>query len=360
VNRHPAGTVFFVVPDCIDDAERVSGGNVYDRRVRDGLRSDGWDVRMVLVADGGDNATTALGQLPGGALVLVDGLLVTHHANALVAEASRLRLVVLAHMVASDLADPERSVYGLARRVITTSNWTRTELIAQDAADPRRIIVAHPGTDPAPATMGSAAGGRLLFVGAVAPHKGLDLLTAALAGCADIASWTCTIVGSLRTEPDFVAALRAGISSAGLSSRMAFTGVLTGRALEDAWARTDLLIMPSRSESYGMVVAEALARGIPVLTSGIGGIPEAISHDAAAMVVPPEDPWALEVVLRQWWASPTRREELRVAASKARNAARQWSTTTAVVASALTQAGTASARTPDVLPWGVHAGSAPS
>lgn len=358
---HAGARVFFVVPECIDDAERVSGGNVYDRRIRDRLRADGWDVRMILVGgDGAGHLAAALSQLPGDALVLVDGLLATDAAEAFAAEGARLRLVALAHMVAADLTDPQRGAYGVARRIIATSNWTRTELIGRDAADPHRIVVAHPGTDPAPTTAASASGARLLCVGTIAPHKGQDLLIRALADCADVEQWTCAMVGSLRAAPDFAATLRAATESAGLGDRITFTGVLTGRALEDAWGRADLLVMPSRSESYGMVVAEALARGIPVLTSGAGGIPEAIGQSGAAMVVPPEDPWALQVVLRQWWASRARREELKAAALRARDAARPWSATARMVAFALSEAAaTAIADTEGALHGRAHAGSVP-
>ncbi|SEI13323.1 MULTISPECIES: glycosyltransferase family 4 protein [unclassified Leifsonia] len=344
MNARPEASVFFLVPDAIDDAERVSGGNVYDQRIRDGLRAEGWEVRMIRVAENEPGRTAdALSQLPDGTLLLVDGLLATHHTDAIAAEGARLRLVVLAHMIAADLADSERRAYGVARRIIATSNWTRGGLIAQGVADPARIAVAHPGADPAATTAASSSGHRLLCVGTVAPHKGQDLLVRSLADCSDVPGWTCTIVGSLHAAPDFVTALRAAIASAGLADRIEFTGVLAGRPLEEAYGRADLVIALSRSESYGMVVAEALARGIPVLTSGVGGIPEAIAQDAAAMTVPLDDPWALDVVLHRWWASPALRRERKAAALKARDAARPWSTTTAIVASTLAEAALAHA-----------------
>jgi len=152
VNAHPGTPVFFLVPDAIDDPERVSGGNVYDQRVRDGLRAEGWEVRMMPVADGDHGQTArALSPLPDGALVLVDGLLGARHPDVLLAQGMRLRLVVLAHMATAGLTDDERGAFRAARRIIATSRWTRAELIEQDAADPQRIVVAHPGTDPAPA-----------------------------------------------------------------------------------------------------------------------------------------------------------------------------------------------------------------
>ena len=339
VNARPAAPVVFVVPDAIDDGERVSGGNVYDRRVRDGLRAVGWDVRMLLVSDDdGERLDAALSRLPDDTLVLVDGLLVARYADAIAAQGNRLRLIILAHMVAADLTECERRAYAVAQCIVATSDWTRSELIAGDAGDPRRIVVARPGTDAAIAATASASGSRLLCVGAVTPLKGHDLLVRALAACADVDGWTCTIAGSLSAAPGFVASLRASIAAAGIADRIAFTGVLSGRGLEEAYRHADLLVMPSRSESYGMAVSEALAHGVPVLASGVGGIPEAIGRSAAAaMIVPPEDPWALEVVLRQWWARPARRGELKAAALEARGDAPPWSTTTAIVASALAE-----------------------
>lgn len=347
-----AGTVFFVVPDDLDDPERVSGGNVYDQRLRDGLAADGWEVRMrpvaaadtsadtaaVTVAAAGRNLARTVAALPDDAVVLIDGLLVGREPTALLTHGARLRPVVLAHMVAADLGALERDALRTAVGIVATSRWTRAELIAQDAADPRRIVVAHPGADVAQATEPSASGSRLLCVAAVAPHKGQDLLVTALAGAAAVEGWTCTFAGSLAVAPEFAAELTAAVSSSGIGARVAFPGVLTGRALQRAYAHADLLVMPSRSESYGMAVAEALAHGVPVLATGVGGLSEAIGHGEAAMLVPPDDAWALGMMLRRWWADPPLRRRLQGAAMEARGTATPWAETTRTVAAALADA----------------------
>lgn len=339
----PERHVFFLVPDAIDDPERVSGGNVYDRRLRQGLGELGWEVTTMPVADAAlaaEPTAHALSQLADGALVLIDGLLVAREPAALIHHRARLLVVVLAHMVAPvtpDLSDPERDALRGARHIVATSNWTRAELIAQDAADPRRIVVAHPGADPAPVTVASPSGGRLLCVGAVTPLKGHDVLIEALAELSDVDGWTLSIVGSLTVAPDHVTELRTAITSAGLDRRVEFRGVLTGDALEDAYGQADLVVMPSRVESYGMAVAEALAHGIPVLASGVGGISEAIAGSEAGMIVPSDDPWALAVVLRDWLSRPSRRRDLKAAALQARDAARPWNATSAAVSSVLAQ-----------------------
>jgi glycosyltransferase involved in cell wall biosynthesis len=326
--------VYFVVPDAIDDPDRVSGGNVYDQHVRDGLRRSGWDVRMVLISAGSGSMTArTLSQLPDGALVLIDGLISVRESEALTAQSSRLRIVVLAHMV-EDFPTEREALRG-TKRIIATSGWTRSELISRDFADLYDVVVAQPGTDPAAPTLASRSGSRLLCVGVVAPHKGQDLLVGALAHLTDIDDWSCTFVGSLDAAPGFVDELTQTIDQSQLTGRVTFTDVLAGRQLESAYSRADLVVVPSRNESFGMVVAEALARGIPVVAAHVGGIPEAMSSTAEGILVPPEDPWALEVVLRQWLSSPGRRTELKKAAMEARATARPWSATIAVIASTL-------------------------
>jgi glycosyltransferase involved in cell wall biosynthesis len=338
-------TVYFVVPDGIDDVERVSGGNVYDQRIRDELRARGLDVRMVLVPAGrARDLTDAVSLIPHDSLVLIDGLIAVAASGVLDAHSARLRIVVLAHMVASGMpgtpagtGEREREALHAARRVITTSEWTRSELIAQALAEPGRITVARPGTDAAPAASGSTSGGRLLCVGTVAAHKGQDVLVDALAGMTDLSGWTCSMVGSLTAEPGFVVQVAAAIGSAGLTERIALMGVLTDRPLADAYNSADLVVAPSRDESYGMVVAEALARGIPVVATRVGGIPEAIADSRAGILIPSNDPWALRVVLRQWWEDTGRRAELKAEALRSRTAARGWDETAGIVAAALSE-----------------------
>jgi glycosyltransferase involved in cell wall biosynthesis len=341
--------VHFLVPDGIDDDDRVSGGNVYDRRLSEALRAQGVDVRMVRVAgDGGQDVSSALSALPRDALVLIDGLLAVAASQVLDAQSTRVRIVVLAHMVASALppirdgartAEQERTALHAARRVIATSDWTRSELIARALAEPDRIVVARPGTDAAPAATGSASGGHLLCVGAVAFHKGQDVLVNALAGMDDLPGWSCSIVGSLDADPGFAMRTAAAIRSAGLTGRIELLGVLTGRRLARAYHAADLVVVPSRAESYGMVVAEAMARGIPVVAARVGGVPEVIAGSTAAVLIPPDDPVALRAVLRQWWTEPPRRAVLKAEAVRSRTRTRTWDDAARIAAAALGDVG---------------------
>jgi glycosyltransferase involved in cell wall biosynthesis len=343
-------TVYFVVPDGIDDVERVSGGNVYDQRIREELRARGFTVQMVLVPEGrARDLRNAMSLIPRDSLVVIDGLIAVAAAGVLVAHSTRLRIVVLAHMVASAMpgirdqagtAECERGALQAARHVIAVSEWTRSELIARGLAEPDRMTVALPGTDAVPAATGSTSGGHLLCVGSIAAHKGQDVLVHALAGMTDLPGWTCSIVGSLSADPDFVVQISAAISSAGLTERIALPGVLSGRRLTDAYDAADLVVAPSRAESYGLVVAEALARGIPVVATRVGGIPEAIAGSKAGVLIPPNDPQALRTVLREWWEDAGRRAELKAEALRSRTAVRGWGETAEIIAAVLSDAST--------------------
>lgn len=327
--------VWFLVPEGIDDPARVSGGNVFDQRAREGLAQLGLAVQTVEVpADAASPAADALARVPEGGLVLVDGLVAVRSAEALEAAAEGLRIVVLAHMVVGAFADAdpgaleaERRALGCARRVIVTSRWARDELTNRGLVDPDRIVVATPGSDDAPAAVGTSTGGSLLCVGVVAPHKGQDTLVDALVQLGSSLPWTCTIVGSTAADPEFAARVTDRADSAGLSGRITWAGVLAAGDLDAVYSRADLLVAPSRTESYGMAVSDALRRGIPVVASRVGGIPEAVEPGGAAVLVPPGRPDALGDALRRWIVDPAERARMIGEARRARSTRPRWSDT---------------------------------
>ncbi|SFS14673.1 Glycosyl transferases group 1 [Microbacterium sp. cf046] len=335
-------TVHFVVPEGIDDPTRASGGNVFDRRVRDGLASLGWTVRMRPVgADAPIRAADLLASVPEDEVVLIDGLIAGRAPDAIEDAVGRLQIVTLAHMVSAAFpgADPrvvagETRALRSTRRVITTSEWTRSELERRGTVAPGRIVVARPGSDDAPAAGGTSGGGAFLCVGVVAPHKGQDILIEALAGLRDEHTWTCTVAGSLDADPRFADRLAALAAAAGIDDRITMTGVLGQDELDDAYDRADLVVAPSRVESYGMAIADALRRGIPVLASAVGGIPQTVESHAATLV-PPGRPDALTDALRRWLADPALRADSKDAAGRGRSRLPRWSDTADRVAATL-------------------------
>jgi glycosyltransferase involved in cell wall biosynthesis len=335
-----------VVPAGIDDPGRPSGGNIYDARICRELATAGWQVHAHRVAGrwpwpdatAEDQLAAVVTAIPDGQPVIVDGLIAGVMPAVLVPAAQRVRLVVLVHMPLGDLPagherddarEREGCVLRAAAGIVTTSHWTCDHIRALYPGVSSQIGVAVPGADPAAAAPGTAEGRELLCVGAVAPHKGQDLLLDALADMTHL-EWHCVVVGARDRDPSFAERLRHQADTE-LAGRITFAGIRTGEALARAYAGSDALIVPSRVESYGMVVTEALARGVPVIAAEIGGLPEALGHAPSGarpgLLVPPADVPALRGALTGWLTDADLRRELRQAAGDRRRELPAWSTT---------------------------------
>jgi glycosyltransferase involved in cell wall biosynthesis len=347
--------VHVVVPDGIDDPARPSGGNAYDRQVCRGLAEFGWPVHVHAVPgawprpDAAAYAALAgvVQGIPDGALALLDGLVASTAPDVLVPQASRLRLVALVHMPLgqntgdNDARTREGAVLSAAASVVTTSAWSRRTLLELYSLPGDRVHVVEPGVDAAPLSSGTTTAGSLLCVAAVIPGKGHDVLLDALATMTDL-SWDCLCVGSLDRDPAFAESLTRRLLDDELGDRVHFPGPRSGADLDRSYASADLLVLASRTETYCMVVAEALARGLPVVATDVGGVAEALGHGAGGvrpgLLVPPGDPVALATALRAWLRDAEVRLTWRRAARERRGSLTDWSTTTSVLAGVLAEA----------------------
>jgi glycosyltransferase involved in cell wall biosynthesis len=347
--------VHVIVPEGVDDPARPSGGNAYDRRIVAELVAAGWDLRPRAAAGSWpwpdaaarDRLARIVSAVPNGDVLLVDGLIASTVPEILVPAASLLSLVVLVHLPLGDEppghdivgADArERAVLWAASAVITTSSWTRERLVDRYRLGRSRVHVAEPGVDLADPAPGTPAGQELLCVGAVTPHKGHDLLLAALAIVGDL-PWRCVCIGRLDRDPPFVDLLRRRIATDGLDDRVVFRGPYGSEQLARAYADADVLVLPSRAETYGMVVTEALARGLPVIASDVGGVPEALGQTAdgrrPGRLIAPDDPRALSAALRGWLGDGGLRLRLRQAAAERRATLPDWTDTMRAIAPVL-------------------------
>jgi glycosyltransferase involved in cell wall biosynthesis len=348
--------VHVVVPEGFDNPGQPTGGNIYDQRVCAGLAEAGWDVLVTAVAgawpDPGSAAradlTRIVSAIPDGETVLIDGLIASPAAAQLLPHTGRIRMTVLLHMpLATALDAPadasaqcsERIVLRAATGVVVTSEWTRQQVLARYAIPARRVHVARPGADRV-AAPARPVRGHLICVGVLSRHKGQDLLVDALAGLAE-RDWHCVLAGPIDRDPGFVEQLQARIIRLGYGDRVSLTGVLTGAALSNAYATADLLVAPSRTETYGMTVTEALAHGLPVIAAAVGGLPEALGSTAdgtrPGQLVPPGDPAALAAALGRWLADERHRNRLRTAARQRRSTLHGWEQTTKEIANALSR-----------------------
>jgi glycosyltransferase involved in cell wall biosynthesis len=347
--------VHVVVPEGFDNPGQPSGGNIYDRRVCAGLAEAGWEVPVATVAAAwpvpGSRARAELARIvsaiPDGEIALIDGLIASPTAAQLLPHAGRISMTVLLHMPLATALDrrhdasaqrSERVVLRAAIGVVVTSEWTRQQVLTRYEIPAGRVHVAQPGADRVAAPPRPARG-RLICVGTLGRHKGQDLLVEALAELGDL-DWHCVLAGPLDRDPDFVGQLQTRITRLGYGHRVRLTGVLTGEVLSRAYTTADLLVAPSRSETYGMAVTEALAHGLPVIAAAVGGLPEALGSAAdgtrPGQLIPSGDPAALAAAIRNWLGDERLRDGLRAAAGKRRSNLRRWEQTTQEIANALT------------------------
>ena len=344
-------SLLLVVPDRPGD--RPSGGDVYDAAVASALPRLGRTVEVARVRGGwpwaGPAHRARLARvLRGEGPVLVDGLVASAAPDEIETAAAHRPVVVLVHSVlsegagaagkeAAELDRREARALHAAAGVVATSRFAADELECRyGLAD---VAVAEPGVDAAPMAAGSLARGgapQLLALGALTPLKNHALLLDALATLTDLA-WDLVVAGPA-PDPDHLEHLRERATAAGLGERVRWAGPLVGDDLEQVRDATDLLAHPSRSETYGMVVAEAHARGIPTLVgAGTGAAHLVDRHPAPGAAVDTADPGPLARALRTWLTDSSLRRRWRDAALAARTGLPTWDDTARQVDEALSR-----------------------
>lgn len=333
------------------DWNTPTGGYTYDRRLALALRDAGWTVVPLVLEgawpwpDGADleAAAARIAALPDGALVVADGLAFGTLAAAVRPHAERLRWVALVHHplhleTGLDEADVARLRAGetealqLARQVVVTGRSTVRDVAAMGVPF-ERIAVVEPGTDPAlPQTKPDAHGPvQLLCVATLTPRKGHAVLLQALAGLLHL-PWMLHLVGSTERDPGTAARLRAMAKP--LGDRVVWHGEMPGAALHAHYAAADVFVLPSLYEGYGMVVSEAVAHGLPVVTTDGGALAHTLPP-AAGLQVPAGDVPALQAALERVLADAGLRERLATGARAAATTLPTWPQQAALFAALL-------------------------
>lgn len=337
---------FLAVPG---DLATPTGGYAYARALLAHAGAAGLDLRHLPLPGGfpfPDRealAATARALGAADAPVLVDGLAF----GALPPEAigaARVPLLALVHhplgletgidpAAAARLLASERAALARAAHVVTVSRTTAATLAADLGVDPARITVAPPGLDRAEAAPRRGRPAVILSVGSLTPRKGQDLLLRALGRLAG-ADWTCRIAGSPDHDPAWAARLREAASAPGLAGRVAFLGALGREALDREYSGADIFCLPSRYEGYGMVFAEAMMRGLPVVALRVPPLPEVVP-EAAGLLAPAEDEAALADFLAILLTQPAVAHRMAAAGRAHALGLPGWAETAAVVAGAL-------------------------
>ena len=292
----------FIIPGSID---QPTGGYRYDRAIVEGLRKIGHAVSIInLFGDFPlpDEATKQralekVAALPKADIVVVDGLAGGSFPTLLEALSKRGKMVALIHhplclengldeTVQSNLRRLEGEGLAHVDGVIAVSSDTALSLSRLFEFDQDKIKIVSPAVKPSVLASGSGSDvTNLLSVGSAIVRKGHDTLIEALSGLKEL-SWKLEIVGPTHFDETYYSKLEAQIVDYGLRDRISFRGILDEDELELAYQQSDLFVLASRHEGYGMVFAEAITRGIPVIALHVGAVPQTVPQGCGILVEP--------------------------------------------------------------------------
>ena len=329
------------------DLNSPTGGYHYDRRLIGELRSMGVSVETVALphCSGAPDqqflasAQQILAVIPDQAVVMIDGLAFGVLDDLAVAEAQRLRLVALCHhplaletglseRMRQTLLDSERRALSCALATVVTSEHTRQILIDQFAVPAETILVARPGTDRVPFASCDGDPIRLLTLASLTRRKAHDVLIDALAPLESL-PWQARFVGGKDFDPVWAGSLQERVNQLNLAQRIHFAGTVKDAQFE--YQQADVFVLPSRFEGYGMVFAEALAAGLPVVAARSGAVPDVVP-EAAGLLVAADDTEALTEALHSILTSVPLRRRLQAGARNVAATLPSWTDTASLVA----------------------------
>jgi len=300
--------------------EQTTGGYIYDRTIVEGLRGAGDAVEVVALerANISDDAlrSAAFDAVVGDELCFAELLQVFRGVPSRV-----LRAVVVHHLSGWELAgsmegrrllDRERALLDQSHLCFATSRATGCRLRAEGFV--RDVIVAEPGADRLPRvhrTRTATPAVHLLFVGNLIPRKRLlDLLN--VVETLRAFDMELVVAGGSERDPRYAEEVRLAIGrSPWLSKCVTLAGTIDDRALATELAHADGLVLPSSLEGYGMVLAESLFAGVPVISTSVGAAPDIVRSGENGLLVAPDDMSAFGAALRAFVGSPSLRAHLR-------------------------------------------------
>lgn len=336
--------LYFAIPG---DINTLTGGYAYDRRLSAELHALGHTVKHLPLskqfpspdAQALANAKAQFAALPDHAIVIADGLAYGVMETIAEQHCERLNIIALCHhplmleaglsaLQTQQLFHSEQRALNAAKAVIVTSETTGKILTKQFAIPAAKIRVALPGTDRQTFALCNGNPPVLLTLATLTRRKAHDVLIDALAQIQQ-REWTARFVGGLDFDPEWVAMLKHKVASYGLEQRILFIGTASDSARE--YSEADIFVLPSLFEGYGMVFAEALSFGLPIVAARAGAVPDVVP-DTAGILVAPNDATALGDALHNLLSDSALRQQLQTGAQAAAKTLPRWTDTAEAVA----------------------------
>jgi glycosyltransferase involved in cell wall biosynthesis len=335
--------LYFVIPGKLST---MTGGYEYDRQLIAGLIGMGIRVHHVELSNSFPvpdsvamaEAAAMMAAIPDGAVVLADGLAWGTMDTIAQTEHQRLRIIALCHhplafetglstAQKAALLSSEKKSLDLSSAIVVTSQATADLLIKAYNIPPAKLTVALPGTQQQSFAACEGDPPVLLTVATLTQRKAHDVLIDALSRITNL-PWTARFVGGQQFDPAWAAHLHKITDALGLGERISFIGSVTD--LTPEYNNADLFVLPSRFEGYGMVFAEALSFGLPIVAARTGAVPDVVP-ESAGVLVNADDATALAFVLQQLLNDKHRYQQLRLGAQTAAAALPAWQDTAKIM-----------------------------
>ncbi len=342
-------TVAFLIPG---DVDMPTGGYAYDRAILSHFKALRIDAYLVTLPasfpfptiDDIAATRTIIENLPTRHLLLIDGLAYGAFDDMLLVALKNHCVIALVHhplcfetgideSAANNLRQSEKAALDYAHHIVVTSEATKQTLIYDFCIEHEHITVAEPGVEAAPLAENRTSAKNILSVGSVIARKGYDVLIEALAGIKHL-DWHLKIVGDTSRSTAIVEQLQLQIIANGLDNRVTLAGALQQPDVNSAYLDADIFVLSSHYEGYGMVITEALSRGLPVISTPTG-IGLDTRYQDALTIVPCNSPHTLQNEILKMLTDDVYRNHMRMKSEACRLKLPTWEHTTSIIATSI-------------------------
>jgi len=266
----------------------LTGGYLYNQRLAAGLSQKGHTVKVISLAETPSDQSVLenalrrqLRQTEPGSCVVIDSIVLGMMNRVIKEHGNRYYFVGLVHLPATldlhktdkemELAENELESMNALNQLVVTGNYIK-QLLEQAGLDGSKISIIEPGVDNFPRKRDYAGlPFELLCISNFSWIKGQMLLADALSRLTN-RNWTLRMYGNMSAGKEYVDSLKKLIASRNLGGRIQLHDTLNREDISSAFLKADLFVLPTQFESFGMVLTESLAHGIPVVTTTAGNL----------------------------------------------------------------------------------------
>lgn len=294
--------ILFVIPG---DINLPTGGYRYDKEIINAWKNAGIDVELISLEGNypfpsekdKTVALDAIQNFPKADIAVVDGLLGGASPQFIHTLSKIMPVSALIHhplclengldeKKAQALKTSEQKGLELVSQVITTSSATSKTVFDLFEFDRDKIHTVLPGVKRTRISQGSESQtAHLLCVGSIIERKGHKILLQALSPLKNL-DWRLDCYGSTEFDKKLFDELQDIINSEALSDKVKFHGAVSDELLEASYAQSDVFVLPSLFEGYGMVYAEAIVCGLPIIATTAGAIPDTVPETCGILTEP--------------------------------------------------------------------------